>query len=214
MMISENADSSTYAVDFYDHLFKMYMKRDKNFPELYRRMVESGHFASSTKTAEENIADKMNSRLKNMEGVHSKDELSQTFTPPENGKAVWYDEKQHKQHIQDTAHRNSVIDTALGMLDQVPGYSKADAETKQRVSDNVAKYTNVDGSSVGLSDTDIALWNAALAMADEPTASGNYGSYKNDEVDKAVRSMGYTNAQAAFLFDLLKPDAKNNPYRK
>lgn len=43
------------------------MNHDKDYVELYNRMAQNEHFASSTKSVEENITDKMNDRLKKLE---------------------------------------------------------------------------------------------------------------------------------------------------
>lgn len=78
---------------------------------------------------------------------------------------------------------------------------------------SLSSTTREKVDDAGIPYSDYYSFRQALAKADKPTASGNYGSYTNAERREAIDSMNVSRETKAQLWLLSGGNANTNPYR-
>ena len=137
-------------------------------------MRESGFYT------EKQIKDGMESRMKKAQGVSSVGDLNQRYLTPE-GQEL-YDSLMNQLALSD-AWKRATEKQRDSVTDKVYSLS-AGTNEGQKLQEKID-----GGSAFGLDATDYILFQIALAVEDLPTQSGKYGSYTNEEVEKAIRAV-------------------------
>lgn len=179
---------------YYDILYSAYMNDADAYEIIYDDMVKSG-------LGEDKIRTAMESRMKRDQKVESVSDLEKRYLSPAQQRS--YDAKMSSMETSSlwkraNATQRSVAENALFEL--VTGNDKMLDKLE-------------DGARYGVSDTEYALYQMALSMADKPTDSGKYGTYTNGEVEAAIKMLGLSRKESSWLWEAQGKNAKSNPFK-
>jgi len=190
-------DPAKYKSDYYALLKKAWTKDQAAYEELRKMMIEApgDPFATSSKTAEQNIDAKVKDWIKEKT---QQSEAKQTFY------GTVYDEM-----------------TANSLWDKAPDEAKDKALEKllslalemgvEGSDKNGAKYKAAieGGTSVGLDATEYMLYTLALSMANP-----DGGTAKNAEYEEAINMVpGLSTEEKSYLWSTTHDSDKNNPWK-
>lgn len=195
----------TYSGDYYDLLYKAYVNDPEAYETIYADMVEWDQFATSSKTTEEAIASALENRMKKDQGVESVANLESRYLSP----------------AQQTEYDRALADVSKSAV-----WRSASAEQRETLEENLYDLTvgnssggklqeKIDGGAAyGIDETDYLLYKLALQVVDQPTESGKFGSYTNDEIQDAIDMLtGLSDDAKAYLWEAQGKSEKSNPYR-
>jgi len=194
------SDPTKYASDYYDLLFSAFEQEPEAYEEVYGMMLENGAFSA------EKIRNAMETRMKKAQGVASVKDLDSRYLPPT--EQAKYDRalaSVQSDRIWDTATPDQRAKTEDILYALYSGGKDGDA-IREKID---------GGKSVGLSETEYVLFRLALGIADQPTESGKYGTYTNDEVEEAIRMVsGLSNDERSYLWQTQGKNSKSDPWAK
>ena len=155
--------------------------------------------------AEDKIRNAMETRMKRDQGVESVSDLETRYLAP-------------KQEQSYSSIRQRVTSTTV--------WNAASAAQRDALEDDLYALTvgNSDGlklqekidggAAYGINETDYLLYRLALRVADQPSESGNLGSYTGEEVRAAIDMLpGLDNEARAYLWEAAGKSEKSNPYK-
>ena len=179
---------------YYDILYSAYTNDADAYEIIYDDMVKSG-------LGEDKIRTAMESRMKRDQKVDSVSDLEKRYLSPAQQRS--YDAKMSSMEASSlwkraNATQRSVAENVLFEL--VTGNDKMLDKLE-------------DGARYGVSDTEYALYQMALSMADKPTDSGKYGTYTNSEVEAAIKMLGLSRKESSWLWEAQGKNAKSNPFK-
>lgn len=186
-------DPSKYKSDYYNLLRKAWENDQTAFNEIRKRMIDlpGDPFATSSKTAEENIDAKVKEWRKE---TASQDSFYGMIYDGLTGSALWDEADPDQQN----KALSQLLSLALEM--GVEGSDKAGAKSKAAID---------GGASVGLDATEYMLYQLALSMA-----NSDGGTAKNSEYEEAIRMVpGLSNAERSYLWSTTHTSDKNNPWK-
>lgn len=186
-------DPSKYKSDYYNLLRKAWENDQDAFNEIRKRMIDlpGDPFATSSKTAEENIDAKVKEWRKE---TASQDSFYGTIYDGLTGSALWDEADPDQQN----KALSQLLSLALEM--GVEGSDKAGAKSKAAID---------GGASVGLDATEYMLYQLALSMT-----NSDGGTAKNSEYEEAIRMVpGLSNAERSYLWSTTHSSDKNNPWK-
>lgn len=176
----------------YEHDQGMYKAMYKDLTK--RGLLDTGKEGTEDfKPTEDHIASAMETLMKKVEGVDSVDDLDKRFVPPE---------------------KQGEYDTMLGSVRGSGLWKDATDKQKDKVEGDVydivmetksgVKVTEKleGGDEYGVDETDYLLYRLALSMVDQPTESGNMGSYNNAERADAFDKTSFSDKEKAYLWSL------------
>ena len=177
-------DPNKYKADYFALLKKAWRKYPEAFTEIRQDMIEMAGdpFATSSKTAEENI----DAKVKEWQKEQAKTESFYQITADSiQASPIWQqaDDKQHETIM------NTLLSLAAGH----------DDATQKKID---------DGENVGIDATEYLLYKLALSVADENGGSHTNADYEKaiGMVD------GLTDEERSYLWHLHTDSDKNNPW--
>lgn len=153
---------------FYNLLYKAYKNDNKQYEEIYSRLLADGFSEGQIKTA-------MEQRMKDEQGVQSVDELESRYLSP--------DDEDEYAGIE-------------SKLKGSTAWRRANAEQRSKAENLAYSYVTSDtkaeeiaesAKNLGLSDTQYILYKLALDVVDKPNGNGKYGTYTNAEKEEALQ---------------------------
>ena len=194
---------STYSADYYDLLYKAYTTDREAYETIYADMIEWDCFATENRTTAEAIASAMENRMKADQGVTKAEELDSRYLSPE--QQAQYD------RTMGTIRGGSIWgDATAEQQDKVEGYLY---DLIMGNSNGTKMQEKIDGGAeYGIDETVYLLYKLALSMCDEPSESGKYGSYTNDEVEAAIKMLGLDDEASSYLWLSQGKSEKSNPW--
>lgn len=179
-------------------LFKAYQNDQQAYKTMYDDLVASG-------VDPEKIRSKMESLLKKAQGVDSVDDLEQRYLSPTQQKEYSSTLSSIKSSSVWKKASADQRDDAEGMLYDLTVQNTAGEKLQEKID---------GGAPYGLDETEYLLYKLALDVCDQPSESGKLGSYTNDEVEAAIRMLGLSAKESAYLWDAQGKSEKSNPWRK
>ncbi len=184
--------------NFYDILYNASVNDQEAYEIIYADMVASG-------VPEDKIRNAMESRMKRDQGVESVGDLEQRYLSPSQerrynsahnsmaGSSVWAAASRDQQE----AAEKDLYDLTVGN------------DSGEKLQEKISA-----GAAYGISEADYLLYRLALHVADQPTESGNLGSYTGEEVQTAIDMLpGLDDEARAYLWEAAGKSEKSNPYR-
>lgn len=184
--------------NFMDILYNASINDREAYEIIYADMVESG-------ITEDKIRNAMETRMKRDQGVESVADLEARYLTP-------------KQEQSYNSLRQRVTGTSV--------WSAASAEQREALEEDLYDLTvanssglklqeKIDGGAAyGIDEADYLLYRLALHVVDQPTESGNLGSYTGDEVEAAIDMLtGLDDEARAYLWEAAGKSEKSNPYK-
>lgn len=184
--------------NFYDILYNASINDREAYETIYADMVASG-------MPEDKIRNAMESRMKRDQGVESVGDLEQRYLSPIQersynstrnsmaGSSVWTAASRDQQE----AVEKDLYDLTVGN------------DSGEKLQEKIAA-----GAAYGISEADYLLYRLALHVADQPTESGNLGSYTGEEVQTAIDMLtGLDDEARAYLWEAAGKSEKSNPYK-
>lgn len=184
--------------NFYDILYNASINDREAYETIYADMVASG-------MPEDKIRNAMESRMKRDQGVESVGDLEQRYLSPSQerrynstrnsmaGSSVWTAASRDQQE----AAEKDLYDLTVGN------------DSGEKLQKKIAA-----GAAYGISEADYLLYRLALHVADQPTESGNLGSYTGEEVQTAIDMLPDLDDEArAYLWEAAGKSEKSNPYK-
>lgn len=184
--------------NFYDILYNASINDREAYETIYADMVASG-------MPEDKIRNAMESRMKRDQGVESVGDLEQRYLSPSQerrynstrnsmaGSSVWTAASRDQQE----AVEKDLYDLTVGN------------DSGEKLQKKIAA-----GAAYGISEADYLLYRLALHVADQPTESGNLGSYTGEEVQTAIDMLpGLDDEARAYLWEAAGKSEKSNPYK-
>ena len=180
-----------------DILYDAYEKNDAAYEIILDDMIGSG-------VDRDKIRTNMEDRMKKAQGVKSVSELEQRYLFP--------DEQED-------------YDRTVKQMKRSDAWKQASSKQKEKVQDYLYDLTvqNADGEDLmekinpgkqyGLTETEYLLYKLALEVVDNPTDSGKYGTFTNDEVEEAIKMIGLSKEESAYLWDAAGKSDKSNPWK-
>lgn len=184
--------------NFMDILYNASINDREAYEIIYADMVASG-------IQEDKIRNAMETRMKRDQGVESVADLEARYLTP-------------KQEQSYNSLRQRVTGTTV--------WSAAIAEQREALEEDLYDLTvanssglklqeKIDGGAAyGIDEADYLLYRLALHVVDQPTESGNLGSYTGDEVESAIDMLtGLDDEARAYLWEAAGKSEKSNPYK-
>lgn len=184
--------------NFMDILYNASINDREAYEIIYADMVASG-------IPEDKISNAMETRMKRDQGVESVADLEARYLTP-------------KQEQSYNSLRQRVTGTTV--------WSAASAEQREALEEDLYDLTvanssglklqeKIDGGAAyGIDEADYLLYRLALHVVDQPTESGNLGSYTGDEVEAAIDMLtGLDDEARAYLWEAAGKSEKSNPYK-
>ena len=184
--------------NFMDILYNASINDREAYEIIYADMVASG-------IQEDKIRNAMEARMKRDQGVESVADLEARYLTP-------------KQEQSYNSLRQRVTGTSV--------WSAASAEQREALEEDLYNLTvanssglklqeKIDGGAAyGIDEADYLLYRLALHVVDQPTESGNLGSYTGDEVEAAIDMLtGLDDEARAYLWEAAGKSEKSNPYK-
>lgn len=184
--------------NFMDILYNANINDREAYEIIYADMVASG-------ISEDKISNAMETRMKRDQGVESVADLEARYLTP-------------KQEQSYNSLRQRVTGTTV--------WSAASAEQRKALEEDLYNLTvanssglklqeKIDGGAAyGIDEADYLLYRLALHVVDQPTESGNLGSYTGDEVEAAIDMLtGLDDEARAYLWEAAGKSEKSNPYK-
>lgn len=184
--------------NFMDILYNASINDREAYEIIYADMVASG-------ITEDKISNAMETRMKRDQGVESVADLEARYLTP-------------KQEQNYNILRQRVTGTTV--------WSAASAEQRKALEEDLYDLTvanssgiklqeKIDGGAAyGIDEADYLLYRLALHVVDQPTESGNLGSYTGDEVEAAIDMLtGLDDEARAYLWEAAGKSEKSNPYK-
>lgn len=184
--------------NFMDILYNASINDREAYEIIYADMVASG-------ITEDKISNAMETRMKRDQGVESVADLEARYLTP-------------KQEQSYNILRQRVTGTTV--------WSAASAEQRKALEEDLYDLTvanssgiklqeKIDGGAAyGIDEVDYLLYRLALHVVDQPTESGNLGSYTGDEVEAAIDMLtGLDDEARAYLWEAAGKSEKSNPYK-
>lgn len=177
-------DPSKYKSDYYDVLKKAWLNDPKAFEEIRKRMIDMAGdpFATSSKTAEENIDAKIKEWKKEKAPTEAFYQNTMNAMQTSN---LW--------NMATSAQKEKATDNLLALT----------------IGDEKMTETVEGGKAVGLDATEYMLYKLALQMADE---DGNGSIKQSEAEAAANMIPGLSNEEKAYLFQSTNKSWKNNPF--
>jgi len=182
----------TYS-ESYQHLLELSRTNNEEYLEEYQKMIDMGF-------TDKAINDGIEGILKVEQGVDKVTDLEERFTTP--------------AELQEA-------EEALKPIRSTSVYKNASPADKQKLEEYAQTYENSKAAgwtkgkeaveSGALTYDEYMKFRLALDKVDQPTESGKYGSYTKDEQIAAINEVGWSDDQAAKLWDYL-PSTASNPY--
>ncbi len=180
---------------YYDILYSAMQNDPEAYETIYADMVKSG-------LTEDKVKKGMETRMKSAQGVNSVSDLEQRWMSPE---------------------QKGAYDTYLRRMEKSAVWGKAKADQRSAAEDLLYDYVTggadkmeeklEDGIRYGVDETEYMLYKLALSMADNPTDTGKYGTYTNEEVKAAIDMLGLGKKESAWLWEAQGRSEKSNPYK-
>ena len=184
--------------NFMDILYNASINDREAYEIIYADMVASG-------IQDDKISNAMETRMKRDQGVESVADLEARYLTP-------------KQEQSYNSLRQRVTGTSV--------WSAASAEQREALEEDLYDLTvanssglklqeKIDGGAAyGIDEADYLLYRLALHVVDQPTESGNLGSYTGDEVEAAIDMLtGLDDEARAYLWEAAGKSEKSNPYK-
>ena len=184
--------------NFMDILYNASINDREAYEIIYADMVASG-------IPEDKISNAMETRMKRDQGVESVADLEARYLTP-------------KQEQSYNSLRQRVTGTTV--------WSAASAEQREALEEDLYDLTvanssglklqeKIDGGAAyGIDEADYLLYRLALHVVDQPSESGNLGSYTGDEVEAAIDMLaGLDDEARAYLWEAAGKSEKSNPYK-
>ena len=184
--------------NFMDILYNASINDREAYEIIYADMVASG-------IREDKIRSAMEARMKRDQGVESVADLEARYLTP-------------KQEQSYNSLRQRVTGTSV--------WSAASAEQREALEEDLYNLTvanssglklqeKIDGGAAyGIDEADYLLYRLALHVVDQPSESGNLGSYTGDEVQSAIDMLtGLDDEARAYLWEAAGKSEKSNPYK-
>lgn len=184
--------------NFLDILYNASVNDPEAYEIIYADMVASG-------IQEDKIRNGMESRMKKAQGVESVADLESRYLTP----------------TQTTSYER-----VHGRVTGTTVWSAASAEQREALEEDLYDLTvanssglklqeKIDGGAAyGIDEADYLLYRLALHVVDQPTESGNLGSYTGDEVEAAIDMLtGLDDEARAYLWEAAGKSEKSNPYK-
>lgn len=191
-------DPARYSSDYYDLLWKAYNNDKAAYDEVLQLMLDDGFEEDKIKSA-------MEKRMKDAQGVSSVKDLESRWMAPSQQKT--YDEG--LADLEKTTMFQAATDEQQKALLTKLYNLALDNDAGKKLNEKIA-----GGADVGLEQNEYLLYTLALSMVDEPTESGKYGSYTNDEVEAAILMVpGLSKDERAYLWTAAGKTDKSNPFK-
>lgn len=190
---------------YLDILFNAYQNDKEAYEIIYADLLKEDKLKTESKSTAEVISDAMEDRMKDAKGVKSVDDLDQRYLSPAQQKeysATLSSMKSNRVWKNASAAQRDDVE---GMLYDLTVKNAAGEKLQEKI-DGGARY--------GLDETEYLLYKLALDMCDQPNENGKLGSYTNDEVEAAIRMLGLSAKESAYLWDAQGKSEKSNPWRK
>lgn len=184
--------------NFMDILYNASINDREAYEIIYADMAASG-------IQEDKIRNAMETRMKRDQGVESVADLEARYLTP-------------KQEQSYNSLRQRVTGTTV--------WSAASEEQREALEEDLYNLTvanssglklqeKIDGGAAyGIDEADYLLYRLALHVVDQPTESGNLGSYTGDEVEAAIDMLtGLDDEARAYLWEAAGKSEKSNPYK-
>jgi hypothetical protein len=190
---------------YLDILFNAYQNDKEAYEIIYADLMKEDKLKTESKSTAKVISDAMEDRMKDAKGVKSVDDLDQRYLSPTQ-------QKEYSATLSGMKSSSVWKNASAAQRDDVEGMlydltvKNATGEKLQEKIDGGARY--------GLDETEYLLYKLALDMCDEPSEIGKLGSYTNDEVEAAIRMLGLSAKESAYLWDAQGKSEKSNPWRK
>ncbi len=188
---------------FMDILYNAFMNDREAYELIYADLLQEDKLKTDSKTTAQVIASAMEDRMKDAQGVTEVADLDSRYLSPE--QQTQYD------RTMGTIRGGSIWgDATAEQQDKVEGYLY---DLIMGNSDGTKMQEKIDGGAeYGIDETDYLLYKLALSMCDEPTESGKYGSYTNDEVEAAIEMLGLDDEASSYLWLAQGKSEKSNPW--
>ena len=177
--------------NFMDILFNAYNNDREAYEFIYNDMLDSGYDAEKIKSG-------METRMKKAEGVTEASELSKRYMTPD-------DEDKY--------------DSSLNRMKSSQAWKSATSTQKKNAEADLYKFLTSTSDDVvkareearqyGVDETEYALWQLAIEMADQPKGAEGSGSYSAKEKAEAINLLDFDDEEIAYFFGKgLNDDAK------
>jgi len=166
LRLTEDPGSTASVGDYYDLLYRASKAGGEEYQHIYDEMIESGYFTP------EKIKTNMEKRMKEEQDVEHVSDLPTRYMTPE---------------------EENLYSEAWARLSKTSLYKQASSDQRAAAELELSKNADLLGSeltSIGITDGEYALYTLALAMVDEPNASGNLGTYTKKEKQAALKKAG------------------------
>lgn len=189
-------DPEKYSGDYYDLLYGA-MKDSRDYEAIYSDMLSFGFH-------EDKIGGAMERRMKQDQGVERVEDLERRYLTPDQEQA-W--DGIYGEVARSGAWRSATKEQRSGLEEDLYNLV-TENKTGEKLQDKID-----GGAAYGISEADYLLYRLALSMVDQPTESGNLGSYTNDEVEAAIEMLtGLSDPAKSYLWTAQGKSDKNNPW--
>ena len=185
----------------YDVLVEAYAKDPSAYNTIYRDMISSG-------IAEDKIRSAIENRWKNAQNVESVDDLQKRWLSPE-------EETEYNKTLEEIKRSSIWSGASAEQRDKTLAklYDLA-VKTDKEDSAGTKMQKKIDGGKeYGLTESEYLLFLVAQQMTDKPNKNGNLGSYTNDERRAAIKMLGLSREESAYLWEVAGGHPNSNPWR-
>lgn len=168
--------------NFMDILFNAYNNDREAYEYIYYDLIENGYDADKIKSG-------METRMKKAEGVKDASNLSKRYMTPTVEKK--YD-KGIKEIKSSQAWKSATLEQKKEAKDGLYDFLTSTSES-------VVK-TREEAKAAGVDETEYALWQLAIEMADQPKGEKGHGSYDYTEKAEAINSLELGDSEIAYFF--------------
>ena len=168
--------------NFMDILFNAYNNDTEAYEIIYDDMLKSGYDADKIQSG-------METRMKKAEGVEKSSDLSKRYMSPDVEKKY---------------------DSSLNKVKASKVWKSANATQRKEVEADLYTYLTSDSEDMvkaraearlyGVDETEYALWQLAIEMADQPTGQKGSGNYDYAEKAEAINSLNLGDREMAYFF--------------
>ena len=168
--------------NYMDILFNAYNNDREAYEYIYYDLIENGY-------DEKTIKDGMETRMKKAEGVKEASNLSKRYMTPNVEKK--YD-RGIKEIKSSQAWKSATLEQKKEAKDGLYDFLTSKDE-------NIVK-TREEAKAAGVDETEYALWQLAIEMADQPKGEKGHGSYDYTEKAEAINSLELGDSEIAYFF--------------
>lgn len=167
---------------YIDILYKAYSTDNKDYEYIYNDLIKSGVDADKIRSG-------METRLKKAEGVKEAENLSKRYMSPSDERK--YDSSLSEVKTSDVWKSANETQRKEAKSDL---YDFLTSDSKEMIT------TRAEAIKFGVDETEYALWNLAISMADQPKGQKGSGSYDYKEKAEAMNSLNLGDKEIAYFF--------------